>query len=150
MKIEYRFGDVLGTEITHIVHGCNAQGVFNAGIAKQIRAQFPEAYLHYRDIYNSATDKGLSSLPLGEIYTAESNGKKILNAITQKNYGNNINIRYVSYDAVDSIMKRIDAMGISIVAMPQIGSGLGGGDWQVIAAIIESRLTRVQPVVYIL
>ncbi len=41
-------------------------------------------------------------------------------------------------------------MNISIIAMPQIGSGLGGGDWQVIAAIIESRLTRVQPVVYIL
>ena len=149
MKIEYRWGDVLGTEIKHIVHGCNAQGVFNAGIAKQIRERFPEAYLHYRDIYNSATDKGLSSLRLGEIYTAESNGKIILNAITQQNYGR-ANIRYVSYDALDTIMKRINDMNISIIAMPQIGSGLGGGDWQVIAAIIESRLTRVQPVVYIL
>jgi O-acetyl-ADP-ribose deacetylase (regulator of RNase III) len=36
------------------------------------------------------------------------------------------------------------------VAMPQIGAGLGGGDWTVIAAIIESELTDVQPVVYIL
>jgi hypothetical protein len=34
--------------------------------------------------------------------------------------------------------------------MPQIGAGLGGGDWQVIEAIIESEMTDIQPVVYTL
>lgn len=145
MKIEYRFGDVLGTEIKHIVHGCNAQGVFNAGIAKQIRAQFPEAYMKYKSRYDSGY------ISVGQILSVASKDKIIINAITQQYYGSKPHIRYVSYDAIDEIMYSLDnIIEEGIVAMPQIGSGLGGGDWQVIAAIIESRLTRVQPVVYIL
>ncbi len=34
--------------------------------------------------------------------------------------------------------------------MPMIGAGLGDGNWKAIAAIIESELKTVQPVVYIL
>jgi len=32
--------------------------------------------------------------------------------------------------------------------MPKIGAGLAGGDWNVIAAIIEEEFTAVQPIVY--
>jgi O-acetyl-ADP-ribose deacetylase (regulator of RNase III) len=47
-------------------------------------------------------------------------------------------------------MSRINAMDISEIAMPRIGAGLGGGNWNVIEAIIESELTHVKPYVYTL
>ena len=34
--------------------------------------------------------------------------------------------------------------------MPLIGAGLGGGDWNVISAIIQSECKDVTPVVYYL
>jgi hypothetical protein len=34
------------------------------------------------------------------------------------------------------------------VAMPMIGSGLAGGDWNIIKAIIEAELKTVKPYVY--
>lgn len=151
MQIEYRKGDLFTTDIKAILHGCNAQGVMNSGVAKIVREEYPAAYENYRDIYNSATDKFLSSLPLGEVYPVETKGKLILNAITQEKYGYD-GKRYVSYNAVAKVMARIDRMypDLTEVAMPKLGSGLAGGDWNVIAAIIESELTSVKPVVYTL
>jgi hypothetical protein len=32
--------------------------------------------------------------------------------------------------------------------MPQIGAGLGGGDWRTIEAIIEEEFIEIKPVVY--
>ena len=142
MKIQYVNGDLFSTECKCILHGCNAQGVMGSGIAKIIREKYPEAYQEYR----KATLAG--SLELGKVIPAESNGKIILSAITQKYYGRDKK-RYVSYDAVADVMKIVQQVAPSHVAMPQIGSGLGGGDWNVIESIIESELTTVIPVVYV-
>jgi O-acetyl-ADP-ribose deacetylase (regulator of RNase III) len=143
MKIEYVSGDLFDTSIKTIVHGCNAQGVMGAGVARIIRDRYPEAYHTYKAIYDS---KGLS---LGAVYYSESNNKIILHAITQQFYGRG-GKRYTSYDAIAEAMSAINSMNISEIAMPRIGAGLGGGDWNVIAAIIESELKRVKPYVYTL
>jgi O-acetyl-ADP-ribose deacetylase (regulator of RNase III) len=51
---------------------------------------------------------------------------------------------------MNAINKFNEVYGIDEIAMPQIGAGLGGGDWNVIAAIIESELKNVKPYVYVL
>ena len=148
MKIEYIKGDLFQTSISHIVHGCNAMGVMGSGVAKIIRDQFPEAYVAYRKQYEEA-----GKLIMGDVIWASSNNKLIGNAITQKSYGRDGH-RYVSYDAIAEAMSEINKTslydGLEEVAMPQIGAGLGGGDWNVISAIIESELKNVKPYVYIL
>lgn len=147
MKIEYIKGDLLSTDCKTILHGCNAQGVMGSGVAKIIRETYPKAYTVYREKYNR------EGLRLGDCIRVLDGNKLIVNAITQQYYGRD-GSKYVSYDAIDEVMKEINAMhyiyGIKEIAMPQIGAGLGGGDWQVIEAIIESRLTLVQPKVYVL
>jgi len=145
MKIEYVKGDLFTTNIKYIIHGCNAQGVMGSGVAKIIRDRYPEAYQEYRRIYDIEGE-----LDLGDVIWAQSNGKWIGNAITQEFFGRETS-RYVSYDAISNAMWQINKIdGMSEVAMPQIGAGLGGGDWNVIAAIIEAELTNVKPYVYVL
>lgn len=149
MKIEYRNGDLFETEIETIVHGCNAQGVMGSGVANIVRERYPEAYQTYRMDFESATTT------LGAVSIARSNDKLIVNAITQRYFGRD-GKRYVSYDAVADCMKKLNQSLVAlwnvepIIAMPQIGAGLGGGDWKVIEAIIESELTNIKPVVYLL
>lgn len=141
MKIEYRKGDLFSTEIRHITHGCNAQGVMGSGVAKIIRDKYPEAYNAYAG----------KKWRLGQIQLVQSNDKMIINAITQEFYGRD-DKRYVNYDAVALAFEQIniyfDLIPNGILAMPLIGAGLGGGDWKVIEAIIESESTSFQPVVY--
>lgn len=152
MRIEYVKGDLFDTNIRAIAHGCNAQGVMGSGVARIVKERYPEAFRRYRNYYEKE-----GSLKLGDIIVVpcDYNGenKIIVNAITQEFFGRN-GRRFVSYDAVAESMAKINHMfevyGISEIAMPQIGAGLGGGDWNVISAIIEAELKNVKPYVYIL
>jgi O-acetyl-ADP-ribose deacetylase (regulator of RNase III) len=155
MKIEYRKGDLFQTEIQTIVHGCNAQGVMGSGIAKIIREKYPKAYERYVNEHNTNGLKlgKLVVVPCGDRVKDFANYKIIVNAITQEFFGRE-DVRYVSYDAIDDAMTRInrftETYGITQIAMPQIGAGLGNGSWEVISAIIEHRLIHLTPVVYVL
>lgn len=148
MKIEYRQGDLFSTDIELILHGCNAKGVMGSGVAKVVKQSFPDTY----EAYALWCSKGFR---LGQYLAIAERGKIIINAVTQQNYGKVVEqtgpnpIRYVSYDAVAEIMHSLNTVYAgSIIAMPRIGAALGGGDWSVISAIIESELKTVQAVVY--
>lgn len=143
MTIEYRQGDLFTTDELYILHGCNSRGVMGSGVARTVRDKFPEAY----EEYSAWCSKGFR---LGTYLPVASNDKIIINAVTQQNYGRD-GKRYVSYDAVADIMYEMNRhyAGCTI-AMPRIGAQLGGGDWSVISAIIESELTNVHPIVYVL
>lgn len=154
MKIEYIKGDLFSTNITSIVHGCNAQGVMGSGVAKIIREKYPKAYDRYRkeyELHNHLRLGHVIPVPCGDKVNDPDNFKIIINAITQEFYGRD-GKRYVSYDAVADSMniinKFFEVYGITEVAMPKIGAGLGGGDWNVIEAIIESELKNVKAFVY--
>lgn len=156
MQIEYIKGDLFSTKIKTIVHGCNAQGVMGSGVAKIIKERYPKAFDRYRKQYEQYNHLKLGHVipvPCGDRINDPDNYKVIVNAITQDFYGRD-GSRYVSYDAVAECMSTInkffEVYGIDEVAMPQIGAGLGGGDWNVIASIIESELKNVKPYVYIL
>lgn len=145
MKIEYVKGDLLQTELRHIIHGCNSRGVMGSGVAKLIRDKYPQAYRDYVDMYNSY------GLKIGNIVTSTQPDKKIIyNAITQENYGRRSDTVYVSYWAIAEVFRQIEQWDIKAIAMPKIGAGLANGDWNVIEGIIENTLVHTKPYVYVL
>lgn len=120
-----------------IVHGCNCQCTMGAGIAKFIRQSFPEAY--EADL---ATPKGERS-KLGTISTAtvkrEGATLVVVNGYTQFHYrGSGVK---VDYDAIRSVFRSV-AKNYSgkRIGYPKLGAGLGGGDWNIISAIIDDEL----------
>lgn len=160
MEIVYRKGDLLEAPEIVLAHGCNAQGVMGSGVAKAIRARYPSAYAAYRAQYENHN----LGLNLGDvIWVSQSDGKTIANCITQERYGKD-GRRYVDYDAVRLCMREINAVGFALqqqkrnwwdevdsffrFAMPKIGAGLGGGNWDEIAKIVEEETIWVQAVVY--
>lgn len=145
MKIEYIKGDLLRTEVNHIMHGCNSRGVMGSGVAKLLREKYPQAYNDYIFKYNNY------GLELGDvIVSVQDDGKVIHNAITQRDYGRDISRVYVSYWAIAEVFRNINSRGIKEIAMPKLGAGLANGDWNVIAAIIENTLIDTKPYVYVL
>lgn len=146
MKIEYRKGDLFQTSIKVIVHGCNDVGVMGSGVAKIIVDRYPEAYEVYRKYHR---DNG--KLEGGKLIVCATNGKIIVNMITQNYFGKD-GRKYAKYDWIADGFHELDLRcsqdKIEQIAMPMIGAGLGGGNWNVISAIIESECKNVQPVVY--
>lgn len=147
MKIEYHKGDIFESPIKVIIHGCNDRGVFGSGFVIPLKNKYPESYQQYRKEFES------NGLVGGSIIPAMSKDKIIINMITQNFYGRD-GKRYAKYDWIAEGFYHtnifLKKLGINEAAMPAIGSGLGGGDFAVIAAIIESESKDFQPHMYIL
>ncbi|WP_105201574.1 macro domain-containing protein [Pseudoalteromonas sp. T1lg10] len=127
----------LAGEFDVIIHGCNCFCTMGAGIAKAIKAEFPEAFKADLD-----TEKG-SKQKLGTYSQAsvERNGKAItiINAYTQFN-GHGRGVK-ADYEAIQSVFSRLKKeFSGSRFGYPLIGAGLAGGDWNVISQIIETEL----------
>lgn len=150
-------GNLLHEKTGLIIHGCNAQGVFNKGIAKQIRSLYPECYNQYiknfdfvKELYPNCFDDVL----LGTIGIIEINKDLVfVNAITQKYFGNDKNVVYVNYDAIAKVFNKIvklnDHYNLTI-KFPKIGAGLANGDWDKISKIINNELQTFNGVAFYL
>jgi O-acetyl-ADP-ribose deacetylase (regulator of RNase III) len=145
--ISYINQDITKVPMGIIVHGVNCQGVMGSGVARAIRDKWPTVYDHYID--KVTKDKDLTLERYGpllgsiQLVTVERSNLYVINAFTQDKFGKD-GKRFVSYDAVDSCFKKIfelckdvDELKDLSVYIPQIGAGLGGGNWRAISAIIE-------------
>lgn len=134
-------------EFDVITHGCNAFNTMGGGIAKTIKAEFPEAYQ-----IDCQTRKG-DYRKLGTISTAtfQINDKTdfltVVNSYTQFKYWKDKNDDpmepLVDYDAVRKCFKAIKKQygGQNLkFGIPKIGAGLALGDWGVIAKIIDEEM----------
>lgn len=116
-----------------IVHGCNCFHSFGAGIARQIRHAFPAAYRA-----DLATERGAYE-KLGDISVAQCGNVTVVNAYTQFEFGGGK--RRANYSAIDDAFSNIkQRFPGKRIGYPMIGAGLAGGDWDVIAPIIDREL----------
>lgn len=124
-------------EFDLIVHGCNCWHNFGAGIAKQIKAEFPSTY--EADL---KTKKGDISKLGSYSFARQFVGDKtfiVVNAYTQFNYSRKE--PQADYVAIANVFNRIgrDFKGMRI-GYPKIGAGLAGGNWGFISEIIDTEL----------
>lgn len=166
MKIRYTTGDLVRSSELYMAHGCNAQGRMGKGIAKQVHEDYPEAY----EVYRAAFLEG--NMHVGEIIPVackhpEFGDKTIINAITQDTYWKpgEPQRQFVSYEGVRNCVNLMDQLAMTtqrdpeIAAMlngpverigfPKIGCGLAGGDWEIVAKIIEEESSNFSPIVYL-
>lgn len=131
------YGDLIGMaehgDFDVIVHGCNCFCTMGAGIAKQIKQHFPEAY----DSDCRFSCKG-DKKKLGYFSYAIHKNITIVNAYTQYNYSGKNN---ADYKAIRSVFRNIKSkFHGKRIGYPLIGAGLAGGDWSIISKIIDEEL----------
>lgn len=144
--IVYRQGNLLESPLKIIAHGCNAHGVMGSGIARQIRAKWPNVFEVYELRHKTF------GLELGEVIpVATLDGRIVLNCITQSNYGRTGG-QFVDYSAIEQCFELINEKApdweATEIGMPRIGAGLGGGDWAMIESIIIKTSKTYTPIVY--
>lgn len=127
----------LAGEFDVIVHGCNCQCVMGKGIALSIKQQFPEAY--EADLATAKGDCGkLGTISVAKIERPAAKFS-VANAYTQFHWrGKGVLADYAAIrTAFQQVKQRFAGLRIGY---PKIGAGLAGGDWDIIAAIIDSEL----------
>lgn len=146
--IKYIKGDLFTTDADVIAHGVNCKGGFGSGIAGIIKTKYPKARYYYLDKYEEDGWK------LGDVqYIYIPNGDfTIANCATQNDYLPR-GIEHVNYDAVRTVMEKLKGYCESnnyTIAIPKIGAGLAGGDWDKIEEIINKVFDNREILVYYL
>ena len=135
--IEYRKGNLLDVTSGIIIHGCNSHGVMGSGVALAVKNKYPGAYELYRE---RCIDSNDDPYLLGSVIVYMVNENLLVaNMITQKDFGTHK--RQVNYGAIARGFDDLEEYYANTPGVefhfPKIGAGLGGGDWEVIAELIE-------------
>lgn len=118
------------------IHGANCQSIMGGGIARQIAETFPQVYMVDKN------SKLKPNMKLGRFTSTTFRNMKyhrvhFVNAYTQLTLGSGCQVDYMAIkDSLEGIRTMFGGCQQRF-AMPKIGAGLGGGDWNRIKAIIE-------------
>jgi len=148
--IKYVKGSVFDTDCDIIAHGCNCRGGFGKGVAYHMALLHPKAKQFYMQKY-----RYLHGWKLGDVQYVSSKGKIIANCATQDKYWKTGDTKepLAVYWAIRSCMVKLfhyASIYNLTVAMPKIGAGLAGGDWDEIEKIIEEASEGLTVKVYVL
>jgi O-acetyl-ADP-ribose deacetylase (regulator of RNase III) len=135
---EYIKGSILDAPQKYIAHGVNCQNVMGSGVAKVLFEKYPDVKTVYHTFCREGIRMGLSNEEnLGDYCVATVDvDKYVINAFTQEFYGRRT-VKYVSYDAIFDIFKNLADSNVKEVAIPKIGCGLAGGNWEIVSRIID-------------
>ena len=161
MPIKYVKGDLFSTDIKCIAHGCNTAGVMGSGVAAVVKKKFPNTFKAYEVECMVPSDYvGIIDLAhhraslLGKTVVWSEKNYVIFNMFTQGDWSRayGTDHRYVSYDAVQECFEAANNLikkdEDKRLAIPMIGAGLGGGDWDIIEKIIEKSCPDIEVTVY--
>ena len=122
-----------------IVHGCNCFHTMGAGIAKQIKIKFPEAYAVDRTT-NYGDKNKLGSLSSVDVKVKNDHIVTNVNGYTQWKYWSK-NAQNLDYNALRLVFRKIKKdFPKKKIGFPRIGAGLCGGNWNRISKIIDEEL----------
>ena len=128
-------GDLFKAHVDALVNPVNTCGVMGAGLARDFKMFYPEMFLEYQKKCQSHEIKvgKLHLYDLGKYYAYP---RYIINFPTK--------IRWNEPSRLDYIKKGLKALtdlvymnGINSIAIPPLGCGLGGLDWQEVKPLIE-------------
>ncbi len=140
--ITYVKGDLFAANERAVAHGCNCHGVMGAGVAAIVRDRFPVAYNRYKmacditkDFYPGVAQPVSCDVPNWD--TGGTDVTTVYNLATQNAPGANAKYDYVE-GALRNMRRHMLHVGNSRIAMPKIGAGIGGLEWEMVEQVINS------------
>jgi O-acetyl-ADP-ribose deacetylase (regulator of RNase III) len=145
--IHYTKGNLLESEAEALINTVNTVGVMGKGIALQFKNMFPNNFKIY---YQACKNK---ELQVGQLLVTEEesllSGKKlIINFPTKTNWRLPSEYSYIESGLLE-LVNLINQKKIKSVAIPPLGAGNGGLDWQKIKVLLERYLENLDCNIYI-
>ena len=141
--IKFTSGDILRADAEAIVNTVNCVGVMGRGIALQFKKAWPDNF----KVYAAACKQ--NEVKPGSMFIVETgqltNPKYIINFPTKRHWRGASKIEDVEL-GLDALVRDIKKRGIKSIAIPPLGSGLGGLDWGDVRQVIESTLSDLDDV----
>src|SRR3954470_15226933 len=141
--IRYATGDILKADVEALVNTVNCVGIMGRGIALQFKNAFPENFKAY------AAACSRDDVQPGRMFVFETgtmtNPKYIINFPTKRHWRGKSRMEDIE-SGLRALVAEIRRRGIQSIAIPPLGSGLGGLRWPDVRARIEAALTDLEGV----
>lgn len=136
--ITYTTGDLLADNASAIVNTVNTVGAMGKGIALQFREAFPENYDQYRRACRNGKLRigGLLAVWDCNLLYGE---RLIINLPTKTHWRLPSEYSYIDMGLI-ALRNFIIAKRLTSLALPALGCGNGGLDWNVVRPMMETHL----------
>ncbi len=136
MTIEITNGDLLQqTDVDAIVNTVNCVGVMGKGIALQFKKKWPANFKAYSEACKR------NEVRVGKMHVYDAGAlatpKYVINFPTKDHWRGKSKISFIS-EGLQDLTKIIDEYRIQSIAIPPLGCGNGGLDWDTVKKLIES------------
>lgn len=138
--IEHVTGNLLEADTEALVNTVNTVGVMGKGIALQFRQAYPENYQAYR----KACHQGEVQPGRMFIFTTGklTNPRYLINFPTKRHWKGKTKIQDVR-DGLRALIAEVKERDIKSIAIPPLGCGNGGLDWNEVREMIEAAFEEL-------
>ena len=139
--IELQRGDILEAKADALVNTVNCVGVMGRGIALQFRKAFPENFR----LYKAVCDRRELRPGMMLIHQRLHNPRFIVNFPTKRHWRGKSRMEDIE-SGLKALVAEVRKHGIRSIAIPPLGSGLGGLDWKQVRPRIEAAFRNLPEV----
>jgi O-acetyl-ADP-ribose deacetylase (regulator of RNase III) len=135
--IEYKHGDILREDAEALINTVNCMGIMGRGIALQFKNAFPLNF----NAYKKACKK--NEMQPGKMFVFETeqltNPRYIINFPTKRHWRGKSRMEDIEA-GLEALVDTIHKYNIRSIAIPPLGSGLGGLEWSAVKPRVEMML----------
>jgi O-acetyl-ADP-ribose deacetylase (regulator of RNase III) len=138
--IERRAGDILAADTEALVNTVNCRGVMGRGVALLVKRAYPEVFRSYR----AACEQGevqpgrMHVVPIVRV----TDQRYVINFPTKRHWKARARLQDIEV-GLAALVAEIKAREIRSVAIPALGCGNGGLDWNVVRPLIEAAFAEL-------
>ncbi|MBX3456324.1 macro domain-containing protein [Ferrovibrio sp.] len=139
--IKFRTGDILEADVDAVVNTVNCVGVMGRGIALQFKNTFPENFRAY------AAACARNEVQPGKMFVYETgvlSPRYVINFPTKRHWKGKSRIEDIEVGLAD-LSKVVNERKIRSIAIPPLGSGLGGLNWSEVRPRIIAAVEHMPP-----
>lgn len=134
--IKYVKGNMFESDADCLVNTVNCEGYMGKGIAYQFKMRFPEN----NRSYVKACRTGM--LTIGKMHYYIEEGITIINFPTKDKWRENSKMEYIK-EGMEAFLELIPKLNVKKIAIPPLGCGNGGLEWQEVKTVIEHKISKV-------
>lgn len=145
--IEVTRGDLLNADAEALVNAVNCVGVMGRGIAAQFKRAYPKNFTAYQQACkrHDVQPGRMLIVETGQL----ANPRWVINFPTKRHWRDNSRIDDIDA-GLAALVAEVRRLGITSIAVPPLGCGLGGLDWAAVRPRIEQAFGALPDVTVLL
>lgn len=148
INLTYRTGDILATDCAAVVIPVNCRGVMGAGLAKQAAKKWPWVVEEYKSVglkpgaVLPAIPLGVAMYPGGEVQPSSTGPGVVLLVATKDDWRQPSRLEWVKA-GLRMVCSDVATLEVKSIAIPALGCGLGGLNWNDVRPLIEAAAAKM-------